>query len=134
MSWPNSTKLKFKNNYHFNFTNSTTNKILLTESAVVMRRQKQMTSDDEDRPMRRVSYLRATANENSLQLQGDSDMDNSPMSAPADTPDIDIPLTQLLKRLVHRDQFHFIYIFVKSHLFQYYICYIPPKTKPTPIL
>lgn len=71
---------------------------MFTEPTVVMRRKKQIASDDEDRPMRRVSYLRATANENSLQLQGDSDMDNSPMSVPADTPETDVPLTQLLKR------------------------------------
>lgn len=93
-----------------------------------MRRQKQMTTDDEDRPMRRVSYLRATANENSLQLQHDSDMDNSPMSAPADTPDIDIPLTQLLKRFVQIDRFNFsssVFV-VKSYLFQCYL-YISPK-------
>lgn len=78
-----------------------------------MRRKKQTVSDDEERPMRRVSYLRATANENSLQIQGDSDMDNSPMSAAADTPDTDIPITQLLKR--------FVYIYITQIGFQPFI-------------
>lgn len=98
----------------------------LIESAVVMRRQKQMTSDDEDRPMRRVSYLRATANENSLQLQHDSDMDNSPMSAPADTPDNDIPLTQLLKRFVQYQSIPF-FIYMSNHIYFKVIYYISPQ-------
>lgn len=92
-----------------------------------MRRQKQMTTDDEDRPMRRVSYLRATANENSLQLQHDSDMDNSPMSAPADTPDIDIPLTQLLKRFVQIDRYHFSSSFFLSNHIYFNVIYIFPQ-------
>lgn len=82
-----------------------------------MRRKKQTVSDDEERPMRRVSYLRATANENSLQIQGDSDMDNSPMSAAADTPETDIPITQLLKRFVKSTQ-HF-YLFHSNALFYF---------------
>lgn len=63
-----------------------------------MRRHKSVIEDD-DRPVRRVSYLRATANENSLQLL-DNEMDASPMSsAPPYTPDADAqPITQLLKR------------------------------------
>lgn len=71
-----------------------------------MRRHKSVIEDD-DRPVRRVSYLRATANEGSLQLL-DSDMDNSPMSAPPYTPmsappytptETDVqPITQVLKR------------------------------------
>lgn len=63
-----------------------------------MRRHKPVIEDD-DRPVRRVSYLRATANEGSLQLL-DSDMDNSPMSAPPYTPtETDVqPITQVLKR------------------------------------
>lgn len=62
----------------------------------MLRRQKPLAIDD-DRPMRRVSYLRATANENSL--QGDSDMDNSPTSGTADTPENEsILIPQTLKR------------------------------------
>lgn len=67
-----------------------------TDTAVVLRRQKPLVIDD-DRPMRRVSYLRATANENTL--QGDSDMDNSPTSGTADTPENEsAPTSQMLKR------------------------------------
>lgn len=45
--------------------------------------------DDEDRKMRRVSYLRATAHDNLFQML-ESDPDSSPMSLPpADTPDTD---------------------------------------------
>lgn len=64
---------------------------------IIMRRHKSVT-DDDDRPMRRVSYLRATANENALPL--DTDLDNiSPMSAIAPgTPDIEIPHIQVLRR------------------------------------
>lgn len=66
-----------------------------TDTNVIMRRHKSIIEDD-DRPVRRVSYLRATANENSLQLL-DSDMDASP--APPYTPDADAPpITQILKR------------------------------------
>lgn len=46
--------------------------------------------------MRRVSYLRATANENALQL--DSDMDQSPVSQPPDTPETDEAGNQALRR------------------------------------
>lgn len=59
-----------------------------------MRRHKSV-AEDEDRPVRRVSYLRATANENVLTI--DSDLDNSPMSAPPGTPD-DLQITQILRR------------------------------------
>ncbi len=61
---------------------------------VIMRRHKSV-AEDEDRPVRRVSYLRATANENALTI--DSDLDNSPMSAPPGTPD-DLQITQILRR------------------------------------
>lgn len=61
---------------------------------VIMRRHKSVV-EDEDRPVRRVSYLRATANENVLTI--DSDLDNSPMSAPPGTPD-DLQITQILRR------------------------------------
>uniref|UniRef100_A0A182TYD4 Uncharacterized protein n=1 Tax=Anopheles melas TaxID=34690 RepID=A0A182TYD4_9DIPT len=45
--------------------------------------------DDEDRKMRRVSYLRATAHDNLFPML-ESDPDSSPMSLPpADTPDTD---------------------------------------------
>ncbi|XP_037026187.1 rho GTPase-activating protein 21 isoform X7 [Bradysia coprophila] len=54
----------------------------------------QQIGEDEDRPVRRVSYLRATANENALTI--DSDVDNSPMSAPPGTPD-DLQITQILR-------------------------------------
>lgn len=67
-----------------------------TDQNVVMRRHKSV-AEDEDRPVRRVSYLRATANENALTI--DSDVDNSPMSAPPGTPD-DLQITQILRRWV----------------------------------
>lgn len=66
-----------------------------TDTNQVTRRQKPLIEDDE-RPMRRVSYLRATANENALQL--DSDMDQSPVSLPPDTPETDEAGNQALRR------------------------------------
>ena len=69
------------------------------DSNVVLRRHKSVIEDDE-RPVRRVSYLRATANESSLQQYLESsDLDNSPMSAAPDTPEVEtVPVTQILKR------------------------------------
>lgn len=71
-----------------------TNFNCFTDQNVIMRRHKSV-AEDEDRPVRRVSYLRATANENALTI--DSDLDNSPMSAPPGTPD-DLQITQILRR------------------------------------
>lgn len=89
-----------------------------------MRRHKSVIEDD-DRPVRRVSYLRATANENSLQLL-DSDMDNSPMSSvPPYTPETDVqPITQVLKRLVFNIFFFFWFYLVIGKI-QIYSAYRP---------
>ncbi|XP_037026181.1 uncharacterized protein LOC119067372 isoform X2 [Bradysia coprophila] len=67
--------------------------LIIPDQNVIMRRHKSV-AEDEDRPVRRVSYLRATANENALTI--DSDVDNSPMSAPPGTPD-DLQITQILR-------------------------------------
>uniref|UniRef100_A0A182PNS0 PDZ domain-containing protein n=1 Tax=Anopheles epiroticus TaxID=199890 RepID=A0A182PNS0_9DIPT len=63
----------------------------------VVMRQKQphhpLLLEDDERKMRRISYLRATAHENLFQML-ESDPDSSPMSLPpADTPDTD-PATE----------------------------------------
>lgn len=70
--------------------------LFIVDANQVVRRQKPVIEDD-DRPMRRVSYLRATANESALQIE--NDMDQSPMSIAPDTPDTDEPQSaQSLKR------------------------------------
>lgn len=67
--------------------------IYKTGSNAVVRRKKEIISDDEDRPMRRVSYLRATANENTLKDTEDTNICSSPIASPA----YDGSVTQLMK-------------------------------------
>lgn len=68
------------------------------ETTQVVRRQRTLTEEEEDeRPMRRVSYLRATANDSAL--HNENDMDQSPMSSlPPGTPETDEAALQILKR------------------------------------
>lgn len=47
--------------------------------------QHQTMSEDDERKMRRISYLKATANDMTFQI--DSDLDNSPVSQAPETPD-----------------------------------------------
>lgn len=47
--------------------------------------QHQTMSEDDERKMRRISYLKATANDMAFQI--DSDLDNSPVSQAPETPD-----------------------------------------------
>lgn len=68
--------------------------------------------------MRRVSYLRATANETAL--QNESDMDQSPMSSmPPGTPDTDETASQSLRRYFSIFQYKILFFFLT---FGYGLC------------
>lgn len=95
--------------------NLTMKYIYFTDTSQVIRRQRTLTEEEEDeRPMRRVSYLRATANETAL--QNENDMDQSPMGMPPGTPDTDENASQSLRRYVY------LQIFIKI-TFGYGICF-----------
>jgi hypothetical protein len=57
----------------------------------VILRQKQSKIEEDERKTRRISYLRATANDNAFHME--SDNEGSPMSLPPDTPDTEPDMT-----------------------------------------
>lgn len=84
-------KLKFPNF----FRSADTSQVVLRQKTEQRNRHDQIMSDEEDRKTRRISYLRATANDI------DSDVDSSPVSQAPDTPDDESNInSQQLKRWV----------------------------------
>lgn len=82
-------KLKFPNF----FRSADTSQVVLRQKTEQRNRHDQIMSDEEDRKTRRISYLRATANDI------DSDVDSSPVSQAPDTPDDESNInSQQLKR------------------------------------
>lgn len=73
--------------FSIEFINRTDYLLYFTDSNNVVLRKKHNnhTMEEDERPMRRVSYLRATANDCAFNI--DSDLDSSPLSQPPDTPD-----------------------------------------------
>lgn len=81
-------------------------------------------SEDDERKMRRISYLKATANDMAFQI--DSDLDNSPVSQAPETPDEQDPnANSQSKRFVAFTLLNLYkkYIFMVKGFFNFYYLY-----------